>query len=288
MISYRPSDLRAFLDELEVKPKKRLSQNFLIYGNIVRKIVKFASVQKDDLILEIGSGPGALTEALLDAGAHVIAIEKDTLFAKALLRLQTKDHRLKVIEDDVLNVIPLEILKKYEGKKTKVVSNLPYHLTTPILSKLIPFNDTFESITVMVQKEVAERFTACPGKKEYGSFTLFLRFYSSPEYGFTVEPTCFYPRPKVKSAVVQFVLHSPPQIGANSTSAVDRFFKMTRSAFQQRRKMIKTSLKDLYGTAITEAALTSLKINPQARPEDLSLEDFLRLFNIVDQRHQNV
>ena len=278
-MTYRPSDLRAFLDELGVKPKKRLSQNFLIDGNIVRKIAQFADINKGDRVVEIGPGPGALTEILLEAGAHVTAIEKDEVFAKALNRLQTKDKWLTVIANDVLDVA----IENCYKKKAKVVANLPYHLTTPILAKLLPLNDAFESITVMIQKEVAERFIARPKTKEYGSFTVFLRFYSEPEYGFTVEPTCFYPRPKVKSAVVKLTLHTPPQIASS-----ERFFKMTRTAFQKRRKMLRASLKDLYGTESVVSALESAQINPLARPEDLSLDDFLRLFDIVDNPRQNI
>lgn len=273
-MTYRPSDLRVFLDTLSVKPKKSLSQNFLIDGNIIRKIARFADVKGGDRVVEIGPGPGALTEILLESGAHVTAIEKDAVFAKALSRLQTKDGRLTVIENDVLEVS----VENCFHQKAKIVANLPYHLTTPILSKLLPFNDAFESITVMIQKEVADRFIAHPSTKEYGSFSVFLQFYSDPEYGFTVEPTCFYPRPKVKSSVVKLKLHQPPEV-----HSIERFFKMTRTAFQKRRKMLRVSLKNLYGNEAIESALSSLNINPQSRPEDLSLNDFLRLFQVIDQ-----
>ena len=272
-MTYRPSDLRAFLDELGVKPKKQLSQNFLIDGNIVRKIVHFAEIKKGDCVVEIGPGPGALTEMLLEAGAHVTAIEKDSTFAKALHRLQTKDERLTVISGDALEVSIETCLKK----KGKIVANLPYHITTPILSKLVPLNEAFESIVVMVQKEVADRFIAKPDTEDYGSFSVFLQFYTTPEYGFTVEPTCFYPRPKVKSAVVKLKLHSPPPV-----ASVDRFFKMTRTAFQKRRKMLRASLKELYGSEQIEEGLKKIGLNPQIRPEALSLDDFLRLFQIID------
>lgn len=272
-MTYRPSDLRAFLDDLGVKPKKRLSQNFLIDGNIVRKIAQFAGVKKGDCIVEIGPGPGALTEHLLQIGAQVAAIEKDETFAKALDRFQPPDQRLSVIAADVLDVS----VDKCFQKKGKIVANLPYHLTTPILAKLVPLNHAFESITVMVQKEVAERFIARPRSKEYSSFTLFLEFYSKPEYGFTVEPTCFYPRPKVQSAVVKLQLKKPP-----SVSSVDQFFKVTRTAFQKRRKMMRASLKELYGAEAVTSALESAGIDPEARPEELSLGDFLRFFEIVE------
>lgn len=269
---YRPKDLRFFLNELGIKPKKRLSQNFLIDGNIIHKIIAFAEVKKGDVILEIGPGPGALTQALLAAGAHVVAIEKDAAFAKTLSRLQTEDHRLTVIEDNAL-VVQLENLLE---KKAKLIANLPYHLTTPILSKLAPMHKQFESLTVMVQKEVAGRFVAPCGSKDYSSFSVFLQFYSQPIYGFTVQPTCFYPRPKIKSAVVKLILKKPPPL-----VSVDDFFKMVRTAFQKRRKMARVSLKELYGTEIISSALESIGKDPFVRPEELSLDDFLRLFQIV-------
>jgi len=272
-MTYRPTDLALFLDELGVKPKKRLSQNFLIDGNIIRKIVALAEVDKESSILEIGPGPGALTEALLATGAHVTAIEKDTTFAKALERLQTKDHHLTVIAKDVLTVDMGTLFKK----KAKVVANFPYHITTPILSALLPMHEKFESITCMVQKEVADRFIAPCGTKDYSSFSVFLQFYSQPIYGFTVQPTCFYPRPKVKSAVMKLILKKPPKV-----SSVDRFFEMTRTAFQKRRKMMRASLKDLYGSKAISSALQLIGKNPLARPEELSLDDFLRLFQEIE------
>lgn len=272
-MTHRPTDLALFLNELGVKPKKRLSQNFLVDGNIIRKIVSFAAVDKTSSILEIGPGPGALTETLLATGAHVIAIEKDTSLAKALERLQTKDHRLKVIGKDVLEVAVDSLFKK----KAKIVANLPYHITTPILCRLLPLYEKFESITCMVQKEVADRFVASCGTKNYGSFSLFLQFYSEPVFGFTVQPTCFFPRPKVKSAVVKLILKKPPKV-----SSIEDFFKMTRTAFQKRRKMMRSSLKELYGSDIVSSALERIEKNPLARPEELSLDDFLRFFQEIE------
>ncbi len=254
---HRPTELRAFLEGLGVHPKKRLSQNFLIDGNIVRKIVHFAEVKKGDLILEIGPGPGALTRALLETGAHVIAIEKDKTYADALPR----HPHLEVYAEDFLD-FPLE---KQLKKKAKVVANLPYNVTTPILSKIIPLHQKIESITVMVQKEVAWRMTAKPKTADYSSLSLFLQFYSTPAYGFTVKPTCFFPRPKVDSAVVKLKLHAPPPV-----SSEEEFFKMVRTAFQKRRKMLRSSLN----------------VDDTRRPEELSLSDFLRLFEQVEKgRH---
>lgn len=271
---YKPSELRAFLDEIGAAPMKFLSQNFLIDGNIVRKIVKFADVKKGDIVLEIGPGPGALTEELLSQGAHVMAVEKDRKFAVALHRLQTPDHRLQVFEDDVLKWDATKYLKS----GTKLIANLPYNITTPILTYFLPHRELFQSLTVMVQKEVGERLVAQPGSKAYGSLSVFVQFYSTPVKGFIVEPTCFYPAPKVQSAVVQFQLKEPP------IPADDRFFEMSRRAFGQRRKMVRSTLKDHYPLERIEEGLNKIGKGLKVRPEELSLADFLVLFHEIDQK----
>jgi 16S rRNA (adenine1518-N6/adenine1519-N6)-dimethyltransferase len=274
MTLYRPSALRAFLEEIGASPKKSLSQNFLIDGNIIRKIVTFAGVQKGDSVLEIGPGPGVLTEELLARGAHVLAVEKDRKFAAALPRLQTEDRRLTVIEGDILEQDLSQLLKP----RTKLVANLPYQITTPILTAFLPKKDFFESITVMVQKEVSARFLGQPSTKDYSSITVFVQFYSRPEYGFTVEPTCFYPPPRVKSSVVKFTLQDSPPV-----SSEEAFFAMTRRAFQQRRKMLRSSLKHDYPISSIDRGLEKIGKGLQVRPENLSLADFLILFQEIEQ-----
>lgn len=270
---YKPSELIQFLEGLGIAPRKGLSQNFLIDGNILRKIVQAANVQPGDLVLEIGPGPGSLTELLLQAGAHVIAVEKDVVLAKALERLGDGTN-LQVHCQDVME-FPLEETFKelVKGRKAKVIANLPYHLTTPIIAMLAPLHEIFSSLTLMVQDEVGRRFTAEPGTSAYSSFTVFLEFYSKPHYSFKVGRNCFFPPPRVDSAVVHLELAPPPL-----TVNVDKFFEMTRSAFQQRRKMIKVSLKELYTSEKVMSSLERLGLNPQARPEELSLDSFLKLF----------
>lgn len=272
MSIYKPAELHAFLDSLGISPQKRLSQNFLIDGNIIRKIVSTAEVSPGDLVLEIGPGPGGLTEVILDAGAHVCAVEKDRILAEALKRFEGP---LDVFCDDILH-FPIENEISTHGKKAKVIANLPYHLTTPILAHLMSLGHLFSSIVVMVQEEVARRFVAAPGTPEYSSFTLHLNFYSKPIYAFTVSKNCFYPKPKVDSAVVKFELRAPPEV-----SDQEAFFLMTRTAFAQRRKMLRKSLKELYGSEQVEQALADLSLNTQARPEELSLEEFLGLFELL-------
>lgn len=264
------SDLRLLLDELGTTAKKGLSQNFLIDGNILRKILKTASIQPGDQVLEIGAGPGALTQCLLEAGASVTAVEIDPIFAKALNRLQTSPPRLHIIAQDVLKVSLDELLLSHPWK---VVANLPYHITTPILTKLLPLYPRIKSVTAMVQKEVAFRLVAAPRTPEYGSLTLFAHFYSTPHHSFTVAPTCFYPQPKVDSSIVHFELKKPPQ-----NISQEEFFELTRTSFQQRRKMLRVSLKALHAPQVVEAALTAIGISPLARPEELSMEQFLQFY----------
>jgi len=270
---YKPTELLDFLKDLGVNPKKALSQNFLIDGNIIRKIVKAADVTKDDTVLEIGPGPGSLTEALLETGAHVIAVEKDHVLAGALERLKSPDRRLDVFCADIME-FPVEQYCK--DKKLKVIANLPYNITTPIIAKLIPQTNHFSSLTLMVQDEVARRFTAKPSTSEYSSFTIFLNFYTNPRYSFGVSKNCFYPIPRVESAIVTLDLKEPSKV-----SSEEKFFKMTRTSFEHRRKMLRASLKELYPSDLVTKSLNDLNMNPLARPEELSLEQFIKLFEIM-------
>lgn len=279
MPMYKPSELREFLESLNIRPKKGLSQNFLIDGNIIRKIVEAAHVQANDVVLEVGPGPGSLSEALLEAGAKVLAVEMDSTLAKALERFKTPENHLDVFCSDILE-FPIEsTLKPYlaVGQKAKVIANLPYHVTTPILTQLVHLNSLFSSLTLMVQDEVARRFTAQPGTSEYSSLTVFLNFFSTPKYAFQVSKNCFYPAPNVQSAVVVLDLKTPPHV-----SDQEKFFELTRTAFGQRRKMMRASLKDLYNPADVTDALTEIGQNPQARPEELSLDNFLALFKVLN------
>lgn len=280
---YKPTELHQFLDQLGISPQKRLSQNFLIDGNIIRKIVALSRVDKEDTILEIGPGPGSLTEALLATGASVIAVEKDRILADALKRLILDPPQLKIFCHDIMTFPLKEQLDEFSkaGKKIKVIANLPYHLTTPILALLSPMRDTISSLTVMVQEEVARRMTALPGTSDYSSFSVFLRFYTNPFYGFNVSRNCFYPIPKVDSAVVMLELRNPPLSEDQAIS----FFELTRTAFEHRRKMLRASLKELYPPSMIEKSLLAIGENPLARPETLSLEAFLALHARLSAHH---
>ncbi len=272
-----PKELQKFLNEHGLAAKKSASQNFLIDGNIVRKIILEAELSSNDLVIEIGPGPGALTQDLLETGCRVVAIEKDSDLAPLLKRFDEEEKQLIIINQDFLK-FPLEdFLREHllSGKKAKVVANLPYHITTPILEKLVFLHELISDIVVMVQKEVAVRFVAEVGSKDYSSFTLFLQFFSKTKYCFTIEPSCFSPKPSVQSAVVHLKLRAPPL--KNS----EPFFQMTRTAFGKRRKMMRASLKELFPSANIESSLEKLGLNPQIRPEELSLDQFLKLYEIL-------
>lgn len=275
MALYKPTELHQFLNSLGIHPKKSLSQNFLIDGNIIRNIVKTAKVEPGDVVIEIGPGPGSLTEALLGAGAHVIAVEKDAILAKALERLSSVGGTLEVHCADIMEFPLQEVLEK-KGKKAKVIANLPYHVTTPIISNLVVKNEFISDIVVMVQDEVARRFTAHPGTSEYGSFTLFLSFYSTAHYAFKVSKNCFFPVPGVQSAVVHIEPKAPP-------AGIDEevFFKITRTAFEHRRKALRASLRELYSPEKVMEALAKMGKQPLTRPEELSLDEFITFYKLL-------
>lgn len=271
---YNPKCLHDFLVQNGLQAKKKSSQNFLIDGNIIRKIIQETRAEPDDLIIEIGPGPGALTEALLDAGCRVWAIEKDPKLAGLLRRLCPDENRLVIFNEDFLSFDLEKHLQKElaAGSKAKVAANLPYHITTPILTKLVPLYSVLSDVVVMMQKEVAERCAASSSCKDYSSLTIFLQFFSKIKYSFTVDRNCFLPKPSVQSAVVHFFL-TPPRAVPDQ----DFLFKLIRTSFCQRRKMLKTSLKDLCSSCLVQASLEKQNLNPLIRPEELSLEQFIQL-----------
>jgi len=265
---YQPKALKKLLEDLKTHPRKSLGQNFLIDGNIVRKIIDSSTVDEGDHVLEVGPGPGVLTEALLEKGALVTAIEKDDRFSAALKEWQHPN--LTIVHEDFLRVDLPPLLKN----KTKVVANIPYNITGILLQKLLPMGKQIASLTLMVQKEVAERLVAKKGTNNYSSFTLFAAYYSTPKLLFSVEPTCFYPKPKVTSAVVQLTLR---EVDEKAPSPL----QLIRKAFQQRRKMLRASLKSIYTATQIESALKEIGLPETARPQELSLEDFQKLYSLL-------
>lgn len=271
MSIYKPSVLKEFLRFSHIHPKKALSQNFLIDGNIVRKIIGAAQIQTGDVILEIGPGPGALTEALLAKGAIVTAVEKDPMFAKQLHRLQDLGN-LTIERKDFL-LFDLEKFLDSKKDKIKVVANLPYHITTPILLALLPHYDKIDTLTFMVQKEYADRMVASPKTPNYSHLSLLVSFFCQAKLLFTINPSCFFPKPKVRSAVVHCKLN-PSALKDD----INAFFFLTRSAFQQKRKMLRSSLRFLVSSKLIEQVLQTICLPITARPEELNLQEFISLF----------
>lgn len=276
---YRPTELNQFLDSIGAKPNKKLSQNFLIDGNIIRNIIKEADIHPGDQVLEIGPGPGSMTELLLEKGAYVVAVETDRALAAALGRLDPSGENLKVVVADALK-IPLDDLYAAfpdKNKPIKLLSNLPYHITTPLLTRFVDQNSHISMILVMVQEEMGRRMSAKAGSKEYGSITVFLDFFSNVSYIFKVGRNCFYPAPKVDSCIIRIELKPIPE-----NINVDGFFQMTRRAFQQRRKSLRNSLKELYTQESIVSGLEKLHLPPLTRPEELSCQQLIAYFHLLE------
>ncbi|WP_194844120.1 16S rRNA (adenine(1518)-N(6)/adenine(1519)-N(6))-dimethyltransferase RsmA [Candidatus Clavichlamydia salmonicola] len=244
--------------------RRSLSQNFLIDSNIVKKIVKEAAVNSKDTILEIGPGPGALTEGLLLTGASVQAVEKDEAFRDVLETLPG----LNLVFEDICDFSNDNITPG-----SKLVANLPYHLSSVILTRFVACPDLFTDIVIMVQEEMARRMIAKPGTADYSSLTILLNFYSNVTYSFKVSRNCFYPRPKVDSAIVHLELKKDlPNVNQED------FFNMVRTAFQKRRKQLPNCLETLFPKEWVISVLNEMGLKITIRPEELSLELWLSLY----------
>ncbi|MBI3900814.1 MAG: ribosomal RNA small subunit methyltransferase A, partial [Chlamydiia bacterium] len=225
------------------------------------------TMEEADYLFEIGPGAGALTTELLKRKAHLFAVEKDEVLAR---ELKKKFPALTLFSSDILE-FDFSLLRPHAP--LKVVANLPYHITTPIFERLIQHRSLFSSFTVMIQDEVAEKIKAKPGSKEFGSLSLFLQFHTELQDSFKVAPTCFYPRPKVASKVLHLLLKTPP------IQEETQLFTLIRQAFQMRRKMVRTSLQSLYSQEQIEQALLSAKVLPNIRPQELTLDQWILIYN---------
>lgn len=276
---YSPKRLKEVLEKHNFKLSKSLGQNFLIDGNIVRKIVEGAEINKEDYVLEVGPGMGTLTEELALNAKKVLAIEIDKKLKRVLDDTLVQYDNVEILFDDILKIDLEEVIKEKTGdKKIKVVANLPYYITTPIIAKFLEGNYNIDSINVMVQKEVADRITASPNNKNYGSLSIFAQFYSDPEIILNIPKTVFIPQPKVDSAVIRLKI-------SNKFLDVDRdiLFKLVRAAFSKRRKTILNSLssgldmeKDEIRLMLEECGIESNK-----RAENISLDEYIKLSNIM-------
>ncbi len=274
------SQLQEIFLKYDLAPLKRLGENYLIDANIKDKIIAEAAPSRHDVILEIGPGLGALTVDLAASGARVVAVEKDKkAFAILKKMIGEEFQNLTLFHDDILK---FDLKSISPDKKIKVVSNLPYYITTPIMELLIGNAKLIGSVLVMVQREVANRLMAAPGAKDYSSLSCFVQYHTKPAYLYTIKRTSFYPVPDVDSSLIRLEILDKPSVHVEDEAL---FFKVVRSSFNQRRKTILNSLSRELALNIPKdelsAILSRVGIVPSARPETLSLADFARIANAV-------
>jgi len=274
------TQVKQILSENNIHPKKRLGQNFLIDRNIKDKIIKIADVKPSDVILEIGPGLGALTEDLAKKAKRVVAVEKDRALTGILKDLLGGYKNVTVEQGDFLKMGSKNgdtLLLKQGVPIFKVIGNLPYYITTPILSRLIENRKHINSILVTIQKEVAQRIVAGPGSKDYGSLSLYLQYYTEPTIEMTISKSCFYPQPEVSSCLVKMLVREKPPVSVKNEELL---FKIIRAAFNQRRKTLANTLKPICKDI--KSILESAGINPACRGETLTLEKFAQIANKID------
>ncbi|MCR5082187.1 MAG: 16S rRNA (adenine(1518)-N(6)/adenine(1519)-N(6))-dimethyltransferase RsmA [Parasporobacterium sp.] len=263
--------------------QKKFGQNFLIDNNILEKIVENAGVTKDDLVIEIGPGIGTLTQHLCEHAREVVAVEIDKKLIPILEDTLSEYDNVRVINEDILKVDVNKIAEeKNGGKNVKVVANLPYYITTPIIMGLFESNLPLESITVMVQKEVAERMQVGPGTKDYGALSLAVQFYSKPKVVLNVPAGCFMPKPNVDSAVIKLEKYEQPPVEVKDSK---KMFKIIRAAFNQRRKTLTNSIANSgelnYSKDDVGKALETMGLLSTVRGEALTLEQFAKLSDLL-------
>lgn len=278
-----PSTTREILKENGIQLKKSLGQNFLVDRNIIDKIIASADLMSADQVIEIGSGIGSLTQRLAEEAKEVWALELDKRFIGILEENLSKYDNVNFIQADALEYDFKQLLTKLEGAPIKVVANLPYYITTPIIMRLLEEDLSFAQIVVMVQKEVAERIVATPEDgKQYGSLSLAVRYYSQPEITGVVPRTVFMPQPKVDSAIVKMKIRDKPPVEVKDEELL---FKVIQAAFQQRRKTIRNSLSKAANLDLkrdlVDQALDQVDIESRRRGEKLDLERFAALSNSI-------
>ena len=259
--------------------QKRFGQNFLIDTHVLERIIEASEITKDDFVLEIGPGIGTMTQYLAEAAREVIAVEIDDALIPILKDTLKEWENVTVLHGDILKTDIRKIAdEKNQGRPIKVVANLPYYITTPIIMGLFESHVPVDSITVMVQKEVADRMQTGPGSKDYGALSLAVQYYAEPKIVANVPPNCFMPRPKVGSAVIRLTRHQNPPV---TTLDEKLMFRLIRASFNQRRKTLSNSLKNSqelpYSKEEVEAAITECGLPLNIRGEALTLEQFARL-----------
>ncbi|HJI32651.1 MAG TPA: 16S rRNA (adenine(1518)-N(6)/adenine(1519)-N(6))-dimethyltransferase RsmA [Lachnospiraceae bacterium] len=277
-----PTNTLAVINRYEFAFQKKFGQNFLIDQGIVEKIVREAGVTKDDFVLEIGPGIGTMTQILCENAREVAAVEIDRKLIPILNDTLSEYDNVTIINDDILKVDINKLAEeKNGGRPIKVVANLPYYITTPIIMGLFESHVPLDSITIMVQKEVADRMQTGPGSKDYGALSLAVQFYAKPEIVVNVPPECFMPRPNVGSAVIRLKRHETRPVDVKDEKLM---FRIIRASFNQRRKTLANGLNNSPEIGYTKeqiaAAIEELGRGASIRGEALTLEEFARLSNI--------
>lgn len=278
-----PQNTIAVLQKHQFRFQKKYGQNFLIDTSVLERIIKAAQIGKEDSVLEIGPGIGTMTQYLAESAGKVIAVEIDKALIPILEETLAFYENVVVLQGDILKTDILELAEKYgSGKRWKVVANLPYYITTPIIMGLFEKKAPLQSITVMVQKEVAERMQAAPGTKDYGALSLAVQYYAKPEIAANVPPNCFMPRPAVGSAVVHLECYAKPPVEVRDEKFL---FELIHAAFNQRRKTLVNALSGAAFLKLSKEtileALGKLHIPADIRGERLSLSEFAALTSLL-------
>ena len=284
-----PQNTIEVLQKYNFNFQKKFGQNFLIDEHVLDKIIRAAEITKDDYVLEIGPGIGTMTQYLACAAREVTAVEIDRALIPILEDTLKEYDNVSIINEDILKVDIAALAKeKNGGRPIKVVANLPYYITTPIIMGLFESHVPLESITVMVQKEVADRMQVGPGTKDYGALSLAVQYYAEPYIVANVPPNCFMPRPAVGSAVIRLTRHQKPPVEVMDEKLM---FRLIRASFNQRRKTLANGLKNSgelnLSKKVITAAIEKLGKGSSVRGEALDLEEFARLTNIIKEEMEH-
>lgn len=284
-----PKNTIEIIQKYQFMFQKKFGQNFLIDTHVLEKIILSAGVTKEDCVLEIGPGIGTMTQYLAEHARQVVAVEIDRNLIPILSETLADYENVEIINEDILKVDIKQLAEQYnEGRPIKVVANLPYYITTPIIMGLFESDVPIDNITVMVQKEVADRMKEGPGSKDYGALSLAVQYYAKPEIVANVPPNCFIPRPNVGSAVIRLTRHKEMPVQVENPKLM---FQLIRASFNQRRKTLQNGLNnspDLpYSKEQVAAAIEKMGLSPSVRGEALSLEQFARLSDLLGAREEN-
>lgn len=278
-----PQNTIAVLQKYNFNFQKKFGQNFLIDTHVLERIIQEAGITKDDFVLEIGPGIGTMTQYLCESAREVVAVEIDKNLIPILADTLQDYQNVTVLNEDILKVdINALAREKNGGAPIKVVANLPYYITTPIIMGLFESHVPIESITVMVQKEVADRMQVGPGTKDYGALSLAVQYYAKPEIVANVPPNCFMPRPNVGSAVIRLTCHEKPPVQVDDEKLM---FSLIRASFNQRRKTLANGLNNApdihFSKEAIQESIAELGVPAGIRGEALTLEQFAALSNII-------